>query len=106
SPSSPSPEQSTKGPGATMSLPPIEHNVTGIDFADRRHLVYAGPPLIDVHAHITRTRAPADGSPWEIDAARTLMSVAEEFAVRRVYTMCPPEDLPELRQQFGERLGV
>ena len=37
---------------------PPEHNVTGQDFADRRHFRYAGP-IIDVHAHVMRTR-PAD----------------------------------------------
>jgi predicted TIM-barrel fold metal-dependent hydrolase len=89
-----------------MALPPIEHNVTGIDFADRRHLVYAGPPLIDVHAHITRTRPPGADTPWDIGAARTMMAVAAEFGVRRIYTMCPPEDVAPLRQELGARLGV
>src|SRR5947207_114329 len=89
-----------------MSLPPIEHNVTGIDFTDHRHLVYAGPPLIDIHAHVTRTRSPGPDSPWELGPARTMMEVAAEFGVRRIYTMCPPEDAAPLRQAFGARLGL
>jgi predicted TIM-barrel fold metal-dependent hydrolase len=89
-----------------MSLPAIEHNVTNIDFTDHRHLVYAGPPLIDIHAHVTRTRPPEEGAPWGLDAARTMMEVAAEFGMGRVYTMCPPEDVAPLRQEFGSRLGV
>jgi hypothetical protein len=48
----------------TTTQPP-EHNVTGLDFADRRHFRYAGPPIVDVHAHVTLTRPPnpGDGSP-------------------------------------------
>ena len=36
----------------------MEHNVTGLDYQDRRHFRYAGPPLFDVHAHVTATRPP------------------------------------------------
>ena len=32
-----------------------EYNVTGIDYADRRHLHYQGP-IIDFHAHVMITR--------------------------------------------------
>jgi hypothetical protein len=42
------------------AIKPPEHNVTGIDFGERGHLRYAGPPLIDVHAHVVVTR-PGDG---------------------------------------------
>ena len=33
-----------------MSAP--EYNVTGQDYGDRRHFRYAGPPIIDIHAHV------------------------------------------------------
>src|SRR5205823_5980122 len=34
-----------------------------------------------------------------------MFDVAEEFGVRRIYTMCPPEDIPPLRERFGDRIG-
>jgi predicted TIM-barrel fold metal-dependent hydrolase len=90
-----------------MPLSAPEYNATGLNYRDRRHLGYAGPPLIDVHAHVLRTRSPGegDGAPWAIDQARRMLDVAAEFGVRRVYSMCPPEDIPSLRAEFGERLG-
>jgi hypothetical protein len=84
---------------------PPEHNVTGQDFAGRRHLRYAGP-LIDVHAHVMRTR-PAeskDESAWSIAPAETMLETAADFGVAQIYTMCPPEDIPALRQRFGDQL--
>ena len=84
---------------------PPEHNVTGQDFADRRHLRYAGP-IIDAHAHVTRTRPPdsKDAAAWAVDQAETMLAVAAEFGVVQTYSMCPPEDIPALRQRFGDRL--
>jgi predicted TIM-barrel fold metal-dependent hydrolase len=80
----------------------MEHNVTGVDFRDRRHLPYAGPPLIDVHAHVTRSRPPgADTFPPSLDQARTMLDAAQEFGVGLTYSMCPPEDVAPLREQFG-----
>ena len=43
--------------GALMSstvelASPPEYNVTSIDFFERDHFRYIGPPLIDVHAHV------------------------------------------------------
>jgi hypothetical protein len=90
-----------------MSAPP-EHNVTGIDYNDRRHFRYVGPPLLDVHAHVTRTKPDAkDAPPSEptLDQAATMLAVAEEFGVARIWSMCPPEDIPPLRERFGRRLG-
>jgi len=84
---------------------PPEHNVTGQDFADRRHLHYAGP-ILDAHAHVMRTR-PADGkddADWAIAEAETMLAVAAEFGVVQTYSMCPPEDIPALRRRFGDRL--
>jgi hypothetical protein len=95
----------------TETSPPPEHNVTGIDFADRRHLPYAGPPLIDVHCHITLTRPPAspDGPPrtdgeGSLEQAELMLRVGAGFGVGLFYTMCPAEDIPPLRQRFGSRL--
>jgi hypothetical protein len=34
-----------------------------------------------------------------------MLAVAEEFAVSRVWTMCPVDDIPPLRERFGARLG-
>src|SRR5262245_51721370 len=92
------------------AIKPPEHNVTGIDFTDRRHLRYSGPALIDVHAHVTLTcpPAPQSGAPAgepPLGQAEKMMAVAEEFGVGRVWSMCPPEDIPPLRQRFGDRIG-
>ena len=84
---------------------PPEHNVTGQDFADRHHLRYAGP-IIDAHAHVVRTRPDGskDDSEWSVAEAETMLAVAAEFGVVQTYSMCPPEDIPALRQRFGDRL--
>ena len=82
-----------------------EHNVTGQDFAERGHFRYAGP-IIDAHAHVMRTR-PADSkndADWSIAQAEIMLAVAEEYGVVQTYSMCPPEDIPALRQRFGNRL--
>ncbi len=82
-----------------------EHNVTGQDFAERGHFRYAGP-IIDAHAHVTRTR-PADSkndADWSITQAETMLAVAQEYGVVQTYSMCLPEDIPALRQRFGNRL--
>jgi len=96
----------------TPTAPP-EHNVTGQDYADRRHFRYTGPPLIDIHAHvmITRPDDPRDGPPrgqgpgGTLDQAALLLEAAAEFGVARTYSMCPPDDIPPLRARFGDRLG-
>jgi hypothetical protein len=80
---------------------PPEHNVTGLDFARREHLRYAGP-LVDFHAHVTATKEGADAGLFQ---AEQILAVAAEFGVDRVWTMCPPEDIPLLRDRFGPRLG-
>jgi hypothetical protein len=89
-----------------------EHNVTGLDFADREHFRYTGPPIVDVHTHVFQTREtdPKDGppsktGPGSLDQAALMLDVAEEFHVARVYSMCPPDDIPLLRERFGSRIG-
>jgi hypothetical protein len=40
-----------------------------------------------------------------LEQARTMLAVADEFNIGRTYSMCPPEDIPLLREAFGDRLG-
>lgn len=91
---------------------PPEHNVTGIDYSDRQHLRYAGPPIIDIHSHVMLTQ-PADKpnqmpgplSPEaSVSQAETMFEVADEFNVGNIYTMCPADHIPRLRERFGKRL--
>src|SRR5271156_6681468 len=89
-----------------------EHNTTGIDYADRRHFSYSGP-LIDLHAHVMVTRPddPANAPPKgvgpgaSIEQAGIMLEVAAEFGITRTISMCLPDDIPVLRERFGDRLG-
>src|SRR6185295_14770070 len=93
-------------------MTPPEHNTTGIDYADRGHFTYSGP-LIDIHAHVMVTRpddppnAPPKGSGpgGTVTQAETMLEVAKEFAITRTTSMCFPDDIPPLRDRFGDRLG-
>jgi hypothetical protein len=93
------------------STGPPEFNVTGIDYNQRDHLHYRGP-LIDLHAHVMLTRpgdpreghASGDAAP-SIGQAETMLAVAQEFGIVRTYSMCPADDIPALRERFGDRLG-
>jgi predicted TIM-barrel fold metal-dependent hydrolase len=90
-----------------------EHNVTGIDYNDRAHFRYTGPPLIDIHAHVLQTRPgdPKNGPPTgsgpeaSIAQAETMLDVAQEFRIVRTYSMCYPDDIVPLRDRFGTRIG-
>lgn len=98
---------------STTAAAPVEHNVTGQDFADRRHLRYAGPPLIDIHSHVMLTRPtdPPNGPPVgsgpgaSIQQAELMLEVAREFNIVRTYTMCMPDDIAPLRERFGKEIG-
>ena len=93
-------------------MSPLEHNVTGINYAQRGHLRYSGP-IIDIHTHvmITRPGDPPSGAPLgqgpgaSIEQAETMLAIAEEFGIVHTVTMCLPDDIPSLRQRFGDRLG-
>jgi hypothetical protein len=85
---------------ASPSGPP-EHNVTGHDFTARGHFRYTGPPIMDAHAHVMVTREGPDAG---LTQAEQMLEVAAEFGVRRVWSMCPPEDIAPLRERFGDRL--
>src|SRR6266550_9077584 len=97
----------------TIPAAPPEHNMTGVDFNDRGHLRYAGPPLIDIHSHVMQTRPgdPKDGPPpgtgpgASLDQAEQMLEVAAEFGIARTYSMCLPDDILPLRERFGDRLG-
>src|SRR5260221_383854 len=89
------------------SITPPEYNVTGQDYSDRRHFRYVGPPIVDVHAHVFQTRPtdPKDGPPATGPGASTtqaemMLEVATEFNIGRIYSMCPAEDIPVLRDRF------
>jgi hypothetical protein len=94
----------------TATAPP-EHNVTGVDFFDRRHFRYDGP-LWDLHAHVmvTRPSDPADGPPSgtgpgaSLEQATTMLEVARNFGIVKTYSMCPPDHIPALRERFGTAL--
>jgi hypothetical protein len=97
-----------KGEAPMSTATVLDYNVTGQDYQDRRHLRYAGPPLLDIHAHVMRPRNPEKPDVLiedNLDQARTMLAVAEEFGIGRTYSMCPPEDIPLLREAFGTRLG-
>jgi predicted TIM-barrel fold metal-dependent hydrolase len=88
-----------------------EHNVTDHDYADRRHFRHSGP-VIDAHAHVMQTRPtdppggppPGAGPGATVEQAAVMLETAAEFGIVRTYSMCPPEDIPPLRERFGERL--
>jgi Amidohydrolase len=97
---------------STTPLQSAEHNVTGVDYSDRLHFRYTGP-LIDIHAHVMVTR-PGDapgghptgmGPGASIEQAEIMLDVAREFGIVKTYSMCYPEDIPPLRERFGDALG-
>ena len=95
-----------------MSTAPPEHNVTGIDYADRRHFRHTGS-ILDIHAHvmITRPGDAASGPPKgtgpgaSIEQAETMLAVAREFGIEQTVSMCLPDDIPALRDRFGMALA-
>src|SRR5262249_47576018 len=97
---------------ATRTQSPPEHNVTGIDYSQRGHFRYSGP-IIDFHAHvmITRPDDPPSGPPAgagpgaSIEQAETMLAVGREFSIDHTVSMCPPEDIPSLRERFGSALS-
>ncbi len=34
-----------------------------------------------------------------------MLEVADDFGIGRIVSMCPPEDIPPLRERFGDRIG-
>jgi hypothetical protein len=96
----------------TAAVAAPEHNITGIDYSQRGHLTYTGS-LIDLHAHVMVTRPddPISGPPkgsgpgGTIAQAETMLEVAAEFGIVRTISMCFPDDIPILRDRFGDRIG-
>jgi Amidohydrolase len=96
---------------ATSHAAVPEYNVTGIDLYDPSRFRYDGRPIIDVHTHVMRTQTPdppegslVDPEP-SLEQAEMMLDIAEQFGVGRLYTMCPADDIPPLRERFGGRLG-
>jgi predicted TIM-barrel fold metal-dependent hydrolase len=97
-----------------MSEPtaPPEYNVTGHDYSKRDHFTYSGPPIIDIHTHVTMTSSedkpagPAGG--WgekgSSDSAAMMLEVGAEFGIGLTVSMCPPQDVAPLRARLGDRL--
>lgn len=92
-------------------MTPPEHNVTGIDYSQRSHFTHRGP-ILDVHAHVMVTRPgdPTSGPPTgtgpgaSTDQAAVMLAAAADFGIAPTLTMCLPDDIPVLRERFGERL--
>lgn len=84
-----------------MSNDPLpDYNATGQDFGRREHLGYSGPPIIDIHAHVTMTR-PDEAAEGVSNAAELMLATAAEFGIGRTYSMCPPQDIAPLRERLG-----
>jgi hypothetical protein len=80
-------------------------------YADRRHFRHDGH-LIDIHAHVTMTHPndPTDGFPGgagrtgSLEQAEIMLAAARDFGILETCTMCPPQDIPPLRERFGSAL--
>lgn len=89
----------------------FEYNVTGHDYSQRSHLAYRGP-ILDFHAHVMVTRPgdPATGLPLtegpgaSSDQAAMMLDVGREFGIAPTISMCPPDDIPILRQRLGDQI--
>lgn len=88
-----------------MSNDPLpDYNATGQDFGRREHLGYSGPPVIDVHAHVTMTK-PDESAEGASTAAELMLAAAAEFGIGRTYSMCPPHDIAPLRERLGTAIA-
>src|SRR5215210_4513897 len=96
----------------TEPTAPPEYNATGHDYSRREHFTYAGPPIIDIHTHVTMT-SPEDkaagpaggwGEKGSSDAAAMMLDIGAEFGVGLTVSMCPPQDIAPLRARLGERI--
>jgi predicted TIM-barrel fold metal-dependent hydrolase len=65
--------------------------------------------LIDMHAHVTLTKPVKSGDSPEpqpnLEQAEIMLEVAREFGVGRIMSICAPDDIPPLRERFGDRVG-
>lgn len=88
-----------------MSNDPLpDYNATGQDFNRREHFRYSGPPIIDIHAHVTMTR-PDEAADGVSSAAEMMLATAAEFGIGRTYSMCPPQDVAPLRERLGPTIA-
>ena len=97
--------------GMSESTTPPEYNMTGHDYGRRDHFAYSGPPIIDIHAHVTmtspddKTASPAGGWGKEgsTDSAAMMLDVAAEFGIGLTVSMCPPQDIA--RSEHGSAIA-
>src|SRR5262245_33376666 len=96
----------------TEPTAPPEYNATGHDYSRRGHFTWSGPPIIDIHAHVTMT-SPADqaagpaggaGETGSSEAAAMMLDIGAEFGVELTVSMCPPQDIAPLRARLGDRI--
>lgn len=91
---------------------PPESNVTGQDYTERSHFLKLPFPILDFHAHVTTTHesdkpegpAGGHGATGTTEAAATMLRIGEEFGIVQTLTMCPAQDIPPLRERFGDKL--
>ena len=89
----------------------VEHNVTGIDYAERSHLAYRGP-IIDFHAHVMVTRPgdPPNAPPTGVgpgastEQAQAMIAVGKQFGVVKTMSMCLVDDIPMLKETLDADL--
>jgi hypothetical protein len=81
-------------PAAPSALKDDPSNRLGLDYgAEAARLPALGYGIIDVHAHINGLEASAIWAP-----------IAKTYGVERTYSMSRVEDIPALRERFGEAL--
>jgi len=89
-----------------------DHNVTGQDYSQREHFRYVGLPIIDIHSHVTMTKAtdkpdgPAGGAGREgsSDAAALMLDIGTKFNIGLTVSMCPASDIAPLRERLGAKI--
>lgn len=76
-----------------------DHNLYGLDYQNQSHLHNRDGVLIDVHTHVHLSNGKHEA---EFLQAEQVVSVAQEFGVRCIWSMSPARDIPRLRERFGD----
>ncbi|WP_432797615.1 amidohydrolase family protein [Poriferisphaera sp. WC338] len=80
-------------PASINTKPLTDHNRLGLDYhAEADQLSFAAP-IWDAHSHINTP-----------DSARTFLKVMDLYNIEKVWSMTQLENLPALRDIFGERI--
>ena len=88
-----------------QSAAPPEHNVTGRTSPTAATSATPARSSTSTPTSCAPGRTDSkDDSDWAVAQAETMLASAAEFGVVQTYSMCPPEDIPPLRQRFGDRL--